>query len=341
MGILDWFKNRPSQFDLDRLSDDLTRRAIDKAVTLTNPRLKLLDSYQERLFPAVETSVQYLLGMLKSVSPAIQVSTADWSADPALKAFFVTASDIPSILGRSRNLRTLFDKYPDLDEAHLVLDMAYSEQRGLGMSLQGDIVQRDVAQTVVSFSGHQVRICGQSDQEVRRLLGTQIYEYLLAQAISEISDERSERRELEDNRALIRARLRLLQQQGPGLGSVFGSAPESLSEQMKLEAQLLENDRQMEAMGDLQSVLDNELDSLKEVLEHPERYVQIEAKRLRLNTMNVVVDESNTDVAADIEFSLVKLTGGQAVQRAFVLAHFARGEMPAPPSNFDDAERYL
>jgi hypothetical protein len=42
MGILDWFKNRPAQFDPDRVSDETVRWAVDKAITLTNPRLKLL-----------------------------------------------------------------------------------------------------------------------------------------------------------------------------------------------------------------------------------------------------------------------------------------------------------
>ena len=51
MGILDWFKSRPSFFEPDRLSDDTTTRAIEKAVTLTNPRMKLIHSYRERLAP--------------------------------------------------------------------------------------------------------------------------------------------------------------------------------------------------------------------------------------------------------------------------------------------------
>ena len=47
MGILDWFKSRPSFFEPDRLSDDTTTRAIEKAVTLTNPRMKLIHSYRD------------------------------------------------------------------------------------------------------------------------------------------------------------------------------------------------------------------------------------------------------------------------------------------------------
>ena len=71
-----------------------------------------------------------------------------------------------------------------------------------------------MAQKVIGFSDCQVRICGKEEAEVRRLLATQAFEYLVAQALSEIGEERSERRELSENQALIRSRLRLLQQQG-------------------------------------------------------------------------------------------------------------------------------
>ena len=345
MGILDWFKNRQSQFDPDSPSDELTLRAIDKAVTLTNPRLKLVRGYQERLAPAVNVSVRYLREVLRALPPAIEVASTRWASDPVLRAFFVSASDIPAALTRAPNLRTLFAKYPELDEAYFVLVMRFAEQRSLGASLVGEMIVRDVEQTVVGFSDHQARICGQRSTEVRRLLGTQGYEYLLAQALAAIADDRSERRQLEDMQALLRSRLRLLQQQGPGLGSVFAPAPRNSprngGEQARLEAELLDNERQMEALGSPQEALDGELDTLCEVLAYPQRYVAIENRTLRLNTMNVVVDSAATDVAAEVPFSLVRLMGSEPLQRAFVLARIARDELPEARIDFAEAQRYL
>ena len=43
-----------------------------------------------------------------------------------------------------------------------------------------------MAQKVIGFSDCQVRICGKEEAEVRRLLATQTFEYLVAQALSEI-----------------------------------------------------------------------------------------------------------------------------------------------------------
>ena len=340
MGILDWFKNRPAQFEPDSLPDEVVTKAIDKAIALTNPRLKLIRSSQEQLASPVQKCVSYLRdGMLK-LPAAIEVSNANWSSEPVLRAFFASAQDLTLALGRSRNLRTFFEKYSSLDSAYIVLGMTYNERHVRGLSLQGDIVQQDASQKVIDFSVPRVRICGQTEQEVRRLLGAQSFEYLVAQAMTEISEIRSERLELEDSRNLIRARLRLLQQQGPGLGSVFEAGPEN-TEQLKLETQLLENERQMEEIGSSQEVLENELECLCEVLDNPERYIRFERTEVKMSTLNVVLDEDSTDVSSNVVFTMAILAGMPSVHRAFVLGKLKRSELPKVTLNIANAERFL
>ncbi len=341
MGILDWFINRPAQFDTDRVSATMIRGATEKAIALTNPRLSVLPSCHARLAPAVDTTIRYLRAMVEELPAARPVSPAIWSSDRAWRAFFVAPSDIPSALGRSENLRTLFAKYPLLDEACVLLGMRFSEQRLFGIALHGEIVRRDVVQTCVSFADHRVHVCAQDEVELRRLVGVQAFEYVLAQALSQIAEARVERQELEGNRALIRARLRLLRRQGPGLGAIFAGAPAGASEQAELQEKLLENERQLETLGDSQAALEMELESLKEVLEHPERCLCVAQKHLRLDTMNVLSDGTSEDHVAEVSFSLAELAGAQPLQRAFVLARFARAEMPSPTINFDAAARYL
>lgn len=340
MGILDWFKNRAAQFDPEVRTDEVVAKAIDKAITLTNPRLKLLRSYEDILRPPVEKCVDYLRGQMAALPSAVQVSAVNWSSEPVLRAFFASAPDLSAALGHSRNLRTFFDKYPDLDEAFIVLGMTYNERNVRSLSLQGDVVQRDATQTVIDFSIPRVRICGHADPEVRRLLGVQSFEYLVAQSMEKISEVREERQELEDSRNLVRARLRLLQQQGPGLGSLFDAGPES-TEQRKLEMQLLENEKQLEEFGSSQSVLENELECLCEVLDDPERYIRFEPKSIRLSTLNVVLDEGSTDVAADVVFTMAVLSGVPKVQRAFVLGRLERSELPKVKLDIANAERFL
>jgi len=342
MGILDWFKNRPAQFDPDRVSEEMIRLATEKAITVTNPRLSVLPSCHRRLAPAVETTIEFLRGLVHALPSTRSLSSASWVADPALRAFFVAPTDISSLLGRSENLRTLFDKFPELDEACVILGMAFTEQRVFGMALQGDMLQRDVVQTSVSFSDHRAHLCGRDESRLKRVVGAEAFEYLLAQAMAEIGEERVERQELEGNRSLIRARLRLLRQQGPGLGSMFGAPPAAHAEQARLEEDLLENERQLQVLGGSESALEAELDSLKEVLENPARYLRIEPTQMRLSTMNVVAEKNSSELASEVDFAIAELTGTPPVRRAFVVARVARNELPsAPKINFDDAARYL
>ena len=342
MGILDWFKNRPGQFDPDRISEEMVRGAVDNAIALTNPRIKLLPNCHKRLTPAVEKTIEFLRAQVSMLPAVHPLSAKAWSSDPALRAFFVAPGDIPAVLARSDNLHTLFDKFPELDEACLVLGMAFSQQRVFGMALHGEIVQRDVAQTSVSFSDHRARLCGHDESRLRRIVGTEVFEYLVAQALSEIGEERAERQELQTNRSLLRTRLRLLQQHGPGLGSMFGADPAAPSEQTRLAAELLENEQQLESLGGSDSVLESELETLKAVLDNPQRYLHSESTHLRLNTMNVLLDDNSTEPAADVDFAVVELSGANPVRRAFILARVARTELPPPKKlDFDHAARYL
>jgi hypothetical protein len=342
MGILGWFKNRTAHFDPERVSDEMRRWAVDKAITLTNPQLKLLSNCEKQLAPAVETTINYLRGLVPALPAVRQLSAATWSSDPALRAFFVKPADVEDVLARSDNLRTLFAKHPELDAAYAVLGMAIAEQQVFGLAMRGETIQRDVAQRSVSFSDHKTRLCGEDEARLRKVVGIEIFEYLLGQAMAEIGAERAERQELQGNRSLIRSRLRLLKQYGPGLGSMFGEAPAGHEEQARLEAELQENEKQLEAIGSSEAALAGELDCLKAVLENPEKYLRIVPRHLRLSTMNLVINEASDEAGADIDFAVAEAGAVGTVQRAFIIARIARADLPPPKAiNYRDALLYI
>jgi hypothetical protein len=315
---------------------------MDKAIALTNPKLKLLPDCRKRLAPAIETTIRFLRAQIVTL-PAVHIlSSKAWPDDPVLRTFFVETADIQAVLGGSDNLRALFDQNPGLDEAYAVLGMAFKLQPVFGMALHGTTVQRDVAQTNASFSDHRARLCDSDELRLRRVIGVQVFEYLLGQAMTEIGEDRLERQDLQTSRSLMRTRLRLLQQHGPGLGSMFGEGPAAQSEQARLEAELLENEKQLEALGGGDSILEAELECLVDVLGNPQRYIHFDSKHLRLNRMNLVLDEGSTEAGADVNFSVAELTGSIPMTRAFILARVPRAELPpAKKMNFDDASRYL
>ena len=78
---------------------------------------------------------------------------------------------------------------------------------------------------------------------------------------------------------------------------MLGEAPAKPSEQAALEAELLENERQLEALDTTESLLESQFKSLKTVLDNPQDYLSIEPVHLRLSPMNVVLDDTNTEAA--------------------------------------------
>ncbi len=342
MGILNWFRNRTAQFDAERASDETVRWAVDKAIELTNPRLKLLPDHHKRLAPAVEAMIAFLRTQIPALPAARPLSQSAWSADPVLRALFVAPADVARVLGRADDVRALFDRIPEVDAAYLVLGMAFAEQRVFGMALHGDVVQRDVAQTSVSFSDHRTRICERDETLLRRAIGVQLFEYLVGHALAEIGEERSERLELQGSRSLLRARLRLLQQHGPGLASMFGEGPAAQTEQARLESELLANERQLQALGGGEAILESELESLQKVLSQPQDYLAIDPKRLRLSPMNVVLGQGSGEAAVEVDFAVATLRGTPPMRRAFIIARVARSDLPAAQQiNLADAARYL
>ena len=339
MGILDWFINRQSHFELEPVSRQVLQSSIEKAVSLVDPRLKLVPSYHKRLQPAVESALHFLQETVQSLPPPLHLVAANWSSCAQLRAFFTASADITRVLGASNNVRTFFNKYQDIKEAWVILDMKLSEQQANDLSLQ-EKTRTDLTQTIISFSDHKMRICGQDISEVHRLFGAQGYEYLVAQTLSDMGEERTDRRMLEEERSILRARLRLLQQQGPGLGSVFSIAPDKVEVREKLETLLLENERQIEALASVQDVLEERLARLCDVLQQPEHYMRFENVVKCVDSMNVVVDQ-NAQGASDIHFSLVDLSGTPTTQRAFVLANFFRSELPEEGIDFTNAARLL
>jgi hypothetical protein len=184
MGILDWFKNRPGQFDPDRVSDEMVRWAVDKAITLTNPRLKLLPNCHKRLTPAVETTIEFPAragpGAARPcerfrrrsglpIRPCGPFSSHRRISRPSSAARTICAPCSTSSRNSTRR--------------YLVLGMALNEQRVFGMALHGNMVQRDVAQTSVSFSDHRARLCGRDESRLRRVVGVEVFEYLVAHAL--------------------------------------------------------------------------------------------------------------------------------------------------------------
>jgi hypothetical protein len=337
------FLNRLGRTDNPATAQDRQRvtDTVERVMQL-HPQLRLARHYQKSLAPAVATSLKYVRALVDSVPAPREASAAAWAGDPYIHAYFVAPDDVARVMSRSADLRSFFVRNGDLPEAYAVLGMELTERHILGVGLEGDVLRRDVPQTTVSFSDHQVRMCGRTDADLRSEIVRRLLDELALEGLARTAADKSRRDVLERERALLKTRLQLLERQGTGIRAVLGSdATADSGELAQLETEVEENERHLADLGLREDALDRQLEHVRAVFAEPDRHLYVSTKRLRLDRMNVVLDEHSTQVGDDFEFQVARLPTTPPRVRAFSLVRFARTAMLPEKSMFEEAAQIL
>lgn len=338
MGILDrLLRARPKAAPVTPQIQALIERLL-----VLSPSLKLADGFRERVTPALSCSLDYVSRLVSELPPARVASASTWLDDPYIHAFFAGAHEVAHILSRSPELHTWFENHPLARETYAVLSMAMTERRAFGVEQVGDAVHADVAHTTLSFDDHQVRVCGETELNLREQIVQRVVEQIALEGLAHISADESRRDALEQERALLKTRLQLLTRHGAGTHEMLGErALSNASERIELEAAIKANEQALEALGLRTDALEHELNVICDVLEHPGRHTNVEMKHVRLNAMNVVIDAGATPVAAEIVFPLARLPASPLGERAFSLIRFARADLVPLPAVLDEDSRFV
>lgn len=344
MSALSWLKGflqLPDESRADDAHDEQLARnvakAVDFAIAQTNPRLRSVEAYRDRLAAPVRQAVDYLHAQMRFLPACIDVVAADWAETPLLRAFFATAEDISRALGASGSLRILFDKHPDLDAACFALGVSYRERSAEGMSPRGLEAQADLSRRIACFDSPWVMTCGTDEHEVRQQLYNEWLNYLIAQSMAKIGEQRKTRQALEERHALLREHLKRRHSQQ---ADDTDSATESVSD-TALTAQFQESERQLAGLGDAQVQLEAELACLCEAFSSVQSYLDFEHKHLRLSHLNEILAEDSLTVGYKVAFTQVTFNGVPNASCAFFIGRIARSELPATRIDFSGAERLL
>ncbi len=327
--------------DRDAPRDEDVDRMVERVIALS-PRLRMARGHEARLQSAIAKAAQHLRELVAAVPAPRVLNPASWASDPYIRAFFGSADDIGPALSRSMELCSLLDREQGLREGFAVLGMVMSERRTLGVAQEGGVTRSDVPQTTVSFSDHQIRICGPEDAGLRREIVFRMIDQLAIEALSRIAADSSRRDELEQERALLATRLRLIERQGTGMRSVLGGhALGDASEAARLRAQMEENDGELKSLGSRAETLDRQLDVMCEVFADASQLIQVATRRLRLSRMNVVLPEHSDDEGHTIDLKIAHVPGDPPIERAFALVQVSRGDVPKARNLLDEAARLL
>jgi len=322
-------------------SDPLLGKALDRAVEVVEPKLALARDWRNRLAPGVSAAIAIARAGAQCLQQVHDLSAANWSSDPLLRAVFANADSVSQVLGRMRELQRFLRAPGAGTEAYAVLGMSFETRKALGSALVGDQVRSEVERTQANFGDHRIRIVAASAEEMRQAAGLRIFNELLLGVTLELAKADERRKELNVERSLLQARLRMLEHNESALSEEFGGeavdTADPLAERAEMQRRLDELSAAMAQYGGGTEGLDRQLEIVRDALLSARELVRIETRTLRVDAMNTVLDEGQT-AGQTIEFVHIQ---APRIARAFAAVRVQRADVPAGGLSIAAVERTL
>lgn len=322
-----------------RLDPVLLRKATDRLVEGTDPRLKAVVGYQDKLRPAVVHTVEYVIDLIDSLSPPAEIARANYLADPRLRAFFSSVEHIRETLSTSPAINEFLNVRGSapFEPVHAVLAVRHEEQSTLGMKLVGDTVRRDVMQKVFNFHGHQFAAPNIDEDMCRWELKRLAYDELVSAALRRLVTEREQRVSVRRERQLLESKLRRLQEGRLGLAPVIEDLPQS--DAVSVEEKIAQIEAELSTADVKRSTLEDYLEVCVDTFNTPEAYLRLAPISLTLDHMGRKVEEGSSKSARTLAMQEVSVSDGA---RAIIMpVKVDPAEMPPPRDFIKEARKYL
>jgi len=288
------------------IPESLLKAAIERALDSTDPRMRILPDHAKILRQPILHAAQHIIAITDSLPPAVEASGENRESSPDLSAIFTSATRMKEILTSDNAYRYfLASNAPTPEKVFALLVVERSEKTGFGYALVDDKVMNDVQQTTVSFDNHRLVDLSASNEDILPLLRRRAFDYILSIALSHVSEQKDKREKLTQQRALLRAKLEILQKGGSGFSSDM-----PVQNRAALQARLDEVESQLETLGPVHEVLQNNLTIVANVLGSAEQHFWKEEKLLRLDQRYVLHDDSDSSVPA-IKFTDMRDSNGR------------------------------
>ncbi len=136
--------------------DPAVLKALEHIAGQLDPLLKSVPQLGKRLQEPLHHALGYCEGLVAALPGPLDISRHHFASEPMIHALFATGDDIQQMLGRSQPVRDFLacPQSRDSDYFYAMLAARRNERRQFGMEQHGEIIYKDVPQTVVYFSDH-------------------------------------------------------------------------------------------------------------------------------------------------------------------------------------------
>ncbi|MEE4379976.1 MAG: hypothetical protein V2J55_21010 [Candidatus Competibacteraceae bacterium] len=326
---------------IGKYDEALIQAAIERVVDGTDPRLRAVGNYQRKLRDAVEYAVDYVDTLVDSLPSALDVDTRRFTADPRLRAFFVSADHVRETLGYSRSIRAHIQKHPQPRPAvvYATLGMERIEKTVLGMELQGEVIKRDVPRVAVNFSGHRIVFPSHSEKAARWELKKRAFDHLIETVLQRLVSIRARRQQLERQLTLYQKKAKTFQAGNPGLQALLNPSSQEPTDWAGLEQQMREIEAELISIRTDFKTIEHYLAEIAKGLQEAEQHLQVEHLSLNLDHMNYKATPGSKYPTNKLGLEEALL--GNKRRLVIQLIRFPSDALPPPANLFETAGRYL
>lgn len=262
--------------------DELIHRAIERAVDATDPRMRMLSSYKKALRPAVIHAVDCVVTLVNGLFGPVPLSSEGWRSRAIVGALFASADSLRAVVACDRACRDFAMMHRLVKEPVTALLLAKcSEKHTFGYDVVDDRTVADVPLTVVSFDEHRLIGLAAHESETRRLLQLRAFDYLLAQALQEITAVKDVRQDLNTRKKLLRAKLDIVARSNGRMAD-----EPNLAGRHELQQKLDAIESALHEAGADADVLQGNLDIAIATLTDAGQRLRLEAQTLYLDNMH-------------------------------------------------------
>lgn len=258
--------------------------AIERAIDAVEPHLRLSHGYQQNYRKAVATALEYAQHLANSVPGPVAIDRSSYASDAFIHALFPSADSVTDALGASRALRDYHQRFPDADALYALMGMRRLEKNTTGVEINGELIQRDVMQKAIYFTGHTIENPAPTEQQSRELVAISFFDCLVGKVKQRIAARR------QDMQSRYQKKIQLLKEQRDG----------DEPSRTLLEAELADLLSDWQAAGS-----GNYLEDFEAVLLHPEQHLKIRQTMIAMDSMGIRHADEHANQAAVLFDELV------------------------------------
>jgi hypothetical protein len=332
-GIPDVILGRRETTRLSAKQRALLEEAVEGVVDGIEPKMRLVRGYRKKLQPVVATAHAYIDALVEQIPGPLFMTPKAFVKDPYVNAFFATPREVSTVFSGSPELREFFARgdNANIDVACGLLCMVEEEKSVLGMELAQGAIRRDVSQTSVNFSDHKVLTPGATEADARLGLKNCIFNALVSHALQHIADLKAQRRELQDQRRILYARLRARQAYNGGLDTLLATASAGEAGSGDIEGKLAETEAQLEHAPAIHDAPRDYLREVIAILEQPQEFIRLRRVSFQLTRMGIKVEENSDQPAHSIELAEIEVTN--VLKRVVAIVCYPRDDMLPEPDD--------